>query len=184
MLLVKRLLIVVFLVNLVGCATTPGYIRGNVNAQVFSEAPDPRVFTVVLPESSTLRDRNIASLISAQLVSNGYESESDTKIANTAVMFKFEIGQGKTHVSSSTNSSTGKTNVSSSTTYPRFFQLSIYDLDEFKRTKKPVLIWQGEVHSRGGGTNKAKLAKPFLEELFKYFENNVQEKSFMKMGMW
>ena len=174
------LLIMIFLG---GCAT-PGYLSGSINSQVFSTPTGKRVFIVVLPESATLRDRQIGDQISYHLIQKGYSLAPSKEEANTAVVYKFSIGQGRTTVSSSTNSSTGEANVSSSTDYPRFFQLTVVDLEASKPTGNPVLIWQGEVYSTGSSTNTSKLAKPFIEELFENFGENTNEKSFHKVVMW
>lgn len=177
----KRLLFAFLLVLIVvGCAI-PAYLRGKVNTAVFSDPPGKRIFTMVLPDSPTLRDRRIGHLIIGHLEKQGYRASSSEEQANTAVLYKFSIGPGEVSVSSRFNKSTGKTSVSSFTSYPRFFQLTIVDLKETRATGKPVLIWQGEVYSEGSSTNTAKLSEHFLEILFENFGKTVDEKSFHRV---
>ena len=178
-----KYIVLSILIFLGGCAI-PAYLKGSINSQVFSTPSGKRVFVVMLPESPSLRDRQIGNQISEYLIQNEYTPATSEEKANTAVVYKFSIGQGHTSVSSHTNSSTGKMTISSSTDYPRFFQLTIINLEESKRTGNPALIWQGEVYSTGPSTNTSKLTKPFLEELFENFGKTTNEKSFHKVIMW
>lgn len=180
----RKTVFILFIALIIGGCAIPAYLHGRINSAVFSTPAGNRVFTMVLPDSPTLRDRRIGELISERLVQRGYRAESSGQEANTVVLYKFSIGQGQISVSSSFNKSTGETNVSSSTKYPRFFQLTIIDLKESKSAGKPILIWQGEVYSSGSSTNTAKLAEHFLDVLFENFGENVNEKSFHRIVAW
>lgn len=177
----KKYSVLVIAILLSGCAV-PRYLSGSVNSQVFSTPAGKRIFVVVLPESPTLRDRQIGDQIAERLIQKGYSLALSKEEANTAILYKFSIGQGLTSMSSITSG--GQTQIISQIDYPRFFQLTIVDVQATKQAGKPVSIWQGEVYSKGTSTDTPQLAKVFLEVLFENFENSAKEKSFHKLVVW
>lgn len=173
------LLIPVFV--LCGCAVA---LRGTVSTATYSEAPRQPSFTVVAPDSLSLTDRHISMLIEKKMAERGYIKADSPKTANVAVLYKYSIGPGRTHISSSPDFVWGGKQVKSSTTYPRFFQVVIVDLEKSKIPEKIEIIWQGELRSSGSSENISKLATHFIDVLFENYGSTVMNKSFFKVVEW
>jgi len=125
------LLILSAVVAVVGCAT-PGFLTGSVSTAFYAEPQGQKEFVIFQPDSLSLRDKQISDLIAQKLVERGYVKASSQKAANTAVLFKYSVGQGTVDVTSSPDFVWGGQKVESTTRYPRFFQLVIVDLQPEK----------------------------------------------------
>jgi hypothetical protein len=111
---------------------------------------------------------------------HGYVKAASRETANVAVLYKYSIGPGRTHVSSHPGFK-GRTEVESSTSYPRLFQLAIVDLEKSDIPEKMEMIWQGEIHSRGSISNISRLAPYFIDILFENYDKTVTNKPFGKV---
>jgi hypothetical protein len=78
----------------------------------------------------------------------------------------------------------GGQKVESTTTYPRFFQIVVVDLEKSKIPEKIEIIWQREVYSSGSSTNISKLAVHFVDVLFENYGSSVTNKNFFKVVEW
>jgi hypothetical protein len=112
---------------------------------------------------------------------HGYVMAASREAANVAVLYKYSIGPGRTHVSSHPDFVWGGQKTVSSTSYPRLFQLAIVDLEKSNIPEKLEIIWQGEIHSRGSTSNISKLAPYFIDILFENYDKTVTNKPFGKV---
>ena len=166
---------------LTNCAA---YLTGSVSTENYSNANSNKTFKIIGPNTLSLRDKKIRDLISSKLIKYGYTPATDENEANTAVLYKLSIGQGSTYVSSSPDYVHGGQKVESSTSYPRFMQIMIIDLEKSKLPDKVVMIWQGEVTSSGSSTNVTKLTKNFLDILFENYGKTITDESFHRLVSW
>lgn len=159
-------------------------LDGTVSTATPGSPPQQPLFTVISPDSLSLTDRNISSLIEAKMSERGYKKAPSRAAANVAVLYKYSLGSGRTHVSSSPDFVWGGQKVESTTTYPRFFQIVVVDLEKSKIPEKIEIIWQGEVYSSGSSTNISKLAVHFVDVLFENYGSSVTNKNFFKVVEW
>jgi len=157
---------------------------GSVSTATHSSPPQLPLFTVISPDSLSLTDRNISGLIEVKMSERGYKKATSQASANVAVLYKYSLGSGRTDVSSSPDFVWGGQKVQSTTTYPRFFQIVVVDLEKSKLPENIEIIWQGEVHSAGSSTNMSKLAVHFVNVLFENYGSNVTNKNFYKVVEW
>lgn len=169
------------LFGVVGCVAT---LQGTVSTANYGNPPQEHFFIVIPQDSLSLTERNISSLIEAQMSKHGYKKASSLADASVAVLYKYSFGSGRTHVSSSPDFVWGGQKVESSTTYPRFFQIALVDIKKSKIPEKFEIIWQGEIYSTGSSTNISKLAVHFLDVLFQNYGLTVTNKSFYKVVEW
>lgn len=111
----------------------------------------------------------------------GYKKAASREVANVAVLYNYSIGPGRTSISSSPDFVWGGQQVESTTTYPRFFQLIIVDLEKSKIPEKIEIIWQGEIYSSGSSSNITSLAAYFIDVLFENYGSTVTNKNFFKV---
>ena len=161
-----------------------GYLSGSFSTANYSDTNTRKIFKIIGPNTLTLKDKQIRDLISKKLITYGYSPASNEKEANIAVLYKLSIGQGSTYVSSRPDIVFGGQKVSSSTRYPRFMQIMIIDLYKSKLPDKVVMIWQGEVTSKGSSTNEIKLTENFLDILFENYGKTITDESFHKIVTW
>ena len=174
----KKLVPVLFIILLfTACAP----LGGTVSTAKYAEPPPQARFTVICPDSLSLTERNITALIEKKMSEHGYVIAASREAANVAVLYKYSIGPGRTHVSSSRDFVFGGKEVSSSTSYPRVFILAMVDLEKSDIPEKMEIIWQGEIHSSGSSSNISKLAPYFIDILFENLEKTVTNKSFGKV---
>ena len=166
---------------LTSCAA---YLSGSVSTENYSDDVSNRTFTILGSGALSLKDKKIRKLISEKMIANGYKPMPNNGKANTGVLYNLSIGQGSTYVSSSPDYVWGGQKVSSSTSYPRFMQIMIIDLDKSKLPEKVVMIWQGEVTSSGSSTNEVKLTKHFLDILFENYGKTISDESFHRVVSW
>ena len=171
-----------FILFLTGCV--PGVINGNVSTALYSSAPLQPYFTIVSPNTLSLTDRNINTIISQKMIEQGYIKAKTSEDANVAVLYNYSIGAGATSVSSSTDFVWGGQTVESTTVYPRFFQIIIVDLKRSNIPDKIEIIWQGEIYSKGSSSNIYRLAHYFLDVLFENYGKTVTDKRFHKLATW
>ena len=164
-----------------GCVAA---LNGTVSTAAYGEPPRQPLFTVISPDSLSLTERNISGLIEAKMSERGYRKAASRAAANVAVLYKYSFGSGRTHVSSSPDFVWGGQKVESTTTYPRFFEIVLVDLEKSKLPEKIEIIWQGEVYSSGSSTNISKLASHFIDLLFENYGSTVTNKSFLKVVEW
>lgn len=164
-----------------GCVAA---LNGTVSTATHGNPPQQPLFTVISPDSLSLTERNISSLIEAKMSERGYRKAASRAVANVAVLYKYSFGSGRTHVSSSPDFVWGGQKVESTTTYPRFFQIVLVDLEKSKIPDKIEIIWQGEVYSSGSSTNFSKLAVHFVDVLFENYGSTVTNKNFFKVVEW
>lgn len=131
----------------------------------------------------SLTDKNIASLMEANLVKLGYIKAESEEAANVAVLFQYSIGSGTTKIHSTPDYVYGGTNISSRTSYPQEFRAQILDIEKSKAQGKPVLTWQGEIVSNGLGSNIGALAPIFIEKLMENASEDVTNKPFFDVYM-
>lgn len=87
------------LVALAGCAT-PGFLTGSVSTAFYDDPQGQKEFVIFQPDSLSLRDKQISDLIAQKLIERGYVKASTLKGANTAVLFKYSVGQGTVDITS------------------------------------------------------------------------------------
>lgn len=168
-----RFVIIVIAIFLGGCA-----LKGTINTANYTAPPQNPSFSVVSQNSLSLTDRGIIKLIEAKMVEKGYKSSLDNK-ANVAVLYKYSVGSGATHALSSPDYVNGGQLVSSHTSYPRFFEIILVDLEKSKLPEKVEVIWQGELRSSGSSTDMTRLAPTFLDLLFENYGLTVTGKKFL-----
>ena len=173
-------LLVFISVLLAGCAG----LVGSVSTENYSNDTGNRTFEIIGPNTLSLRDKKIRGLISNKLIQYGYKPTSKDEKPNTAILYKLSIGQGATYVSSSPDYVMGGQKVESSTSYPRYMQIMIIDLQKSQLPDNVVMIWQGEVTSSGSSTNVTKLTKHFLDILFENYGKTVSDESFHRVVSW
>jgi len=174
----KKLVPVLFII-LLFAACAP--LIGTVSTVKYTEPPPQATFTVISLDFLSLSERNICALIEKRMSEHGYVKATSRETANVAVLYKYSIGPGRTHVSSHPDYVRGGQQVTSSTSYPRLFQLAIVDLEKSDIPEKMEIIWQGEIHSSGSSSNISKLAPYFIDILFENLEKTVTNKSFGKV---
>ena len=157
------------------------HLSGKVSTAKYTEPPPQATFTVICPDSLSLAERNITALIEKKMSERGYVMAASREAANVAVLYKYSIGPGRTHVSSHPDFVWGGQKTVSSTSYPRVFILAMVDLEKSDIPEKMEIIWQGEVHSSGSMSNISKLAPHFIDILFENYETAVTNKSFHKV---
>jgi hypothetical protein len=157
------------------------HISGTVSTAKYTEPPPQATFTVICPDSLSLTERNITALIEEKVSELGYVKSASRETANVAILYKYSIGSGRTHVSSQPDFVWGGQKVSSSTSYPRVFILAMVDLEKSNIPEKMEIIWQGEVHSSGSSANISWLAPYFVDILFENYETAVTNKRFFKV---
>ena len=173
----KKLVPVLFVILLfTACAP----LIGTVSTVKYTEPPPQATFTVISLDFLSLSERNICALIEKKMSEHGYVKAASRETANVAVLYKYSIGPGRTHVSSHPGFK-GRTEVESSTSYPRLFQLAIVDLEKSDIPEKMEIIWQGEIHSSGSSSNISKLAPYFIDILFENYDKTVTNKPFGKV---
>jgi hypothetical protein len=160
-----------------GCA----HLSGTVSTAKYTEPPPQATFTVISPDSLSLTERNITTLIEKKMSEHGYAKATSNEAANVAVLYKYSIGPGRTRVSSHPDFVWGGQKVVSSTSYPRFFRLAIVNLEKSDIPEKMEIIWLGEVYSSGSISNISKLAPYFVDILFENYETAVTDKTFHKI---
>ncbi len=160
-----------------GCV---GMLSGTVSTATYLETPRQSSFTIVTPDSLSLTDRHISVLIEKKMLERGYVKTDSPKSANVAVLYKYSVGPGATEISSNPSG----TQIATDTTFPRFFQIMIVDLQKSKIPEKIEVIWQGELRSRGGSENISKLAPYFIDVLFENYGGTVMNKRFFKTIEW
>ena len=163
---------------LIGCVTT---LSGTINTALYTVPPQQPLFTVISPDSLSLTERNIVGLIEQKMLERGYQKVTSYEVVNVAVLYKYSIGPGHIDVSSSPDFVWGGQKVESTTTYPRFFQIIVVDLEKSKIPEKIAIIWQGEVYSSGSSANISTLAVHFVNVLFENYESSVTDKKFLKV---
>ena len=156
-------------------------LSGTVSTAKYTEPPPQARFTVICPDSLSLTERNITALIEKKMSEHGYVMAASREAANVAVLYKYSIGSGRTHVSSHPDFVWGGQQVVSSTSYPRVFILAMVDLEKSDIPEKMEIIWQGEIHSSGSSSNISWLAPYFIDILFENLEKTVTNKSFGKV---
>lgn len=164
-----------------GCVAT---LDGTVSTATHGNPPQQPLFTVISPDSLSLTERNISSLIEAKMSERGYRKAASRAAASVGVLYKYSFGSGRTHVSSSPDFVMGGQKVNSTTTYPRFFEIVLVDLEKSKFPENIEMIWQGEVYSSGSSTNISKLAVHFVDVLFENYGSTVTNKNFSKVVEW
>ena len=174
-------LLLVSAIALCGCA---GVLSGTVNTATYSEPPAKRSFTVITPDNLSLTDRNLSAQIERKMLERGYVKADSPKTANVAVIYKYSVGPGRTEVNSSPDFVWGGKQIETSTTYPRFFQIVIVDLEKSKLPEKVEIIWQGEVRSSGSSENISEIGPYFIDALFENYGGTVTNKRFFKTVEW
>lgn len=157
---------------------------GTVSTATHGSPPQQPLFTVISPDSLSLTDRNISGLIETKMSERGYKKAPSRAAANVAVLYKYSLGSGRTDVSSRPDFVWGGQKVQSTTTYPRFFQIVVADLEKSKLPENIEIIWQGEVYSSGSSTNMSELAVHFVTVLFENYGSTVTNKNFYKVVEW
>lgn len=181
-----RRLTFIFLIMLTllsGCAT-PGYLTGSVHTAYYEEPIGRKDFFLMLPDTLSLRDKQIGELVERKIMQRGYKKAASRNSANIAVLIKYSIGQGQTTISSSPDFVFGGKNVESDTSYPRFFQLVIVDIEKTRSRGSISPVWQGEVYSEGSSQNMLLLAEHFLDALFENYGTTVNGKPFVRLGVF
>ena len=168
---------------LAGCAT-PGFLTGSVSTAFYAEPEGQKEFVIFQPDSLSLRDKQISDLIVQKLMERGYIKASSRKDANTAVLFRYSVGQGTVDVTSSPDFVFGGQKVESTTRFPRFFQLIIADLTKSQLPENIEIIWQGEVYSEGSTSDITRLAEHFIDILFENYGSTAKAKRFRKIAMF
>lgn len=177
------LIILSLVVLLAGCAT-PGFLTGSVSTAFYAEPQTQKEFVIFQPDSLSLREKQISDLIAQKLIERGYVMAPSRKEANTAVLFKYSVGQGTVAVTSRPDFVWGGQKVESTTRYPRFFQLIIVDIKKSQLPEHVEIIWQGEVYSEGSTSDITRLAEHFIEILFENYGKTVKAKRFRKIAMF
>lgn len=177
------LLLLPAVIALAGCAT-PGFLTGSVSTAFYEEPQGRRTFVIFQPDSLSLRDKHISDLITQKLLEQGYVKASSSKEANTAVLFKYSVGQGTVEVSSSPDFVWGGQKVESTNRYPRFFQLIFVDLQKSQLPEHVEIIWQGELYSEGSTYDIMQLAEHFINILFENYGKTVKDKRFYKIAVF
>ena len=174
--------VIVFTVLITGCITPsipsifPSLLKGRISTASYQAIPAGATFIVDTFTRRTLTEQGIREIISAELTTLGYLKASNREAADFVVSYSYSIGAGVTGISSNYNNSTGETSVSSTTTYPRYFELRITR----NTPTNAEMLWQGEVHSNGTTRNMSILAPEFVKELFKYFDQPVNNERFIR----
>lgn len=177
----RFILLIVLGLILSGCA---GVFHGTVSTATYTDPPQQPLFTVFSSDLLSLTEKNITALIETKMSERGYTKAGSREAANVAVFYKYSVGLGRTHVSSSPDFVWGGQKVVSTTVYPRFFQIVVVDLERSKLPEKIEIIWHGEVYSSGSSANISKLAGHFIDELFENFGTTVTNKRFFKVIKW
>jgi hypothetical protein len=159
-------------------------LTGTVSTAKYAEPPPQARFTVICPDSLSLTERNITALIEKKMSEHGYVIVASREAANVAVLYKYSIGSGRTHVSSQPDFVWGGQKVSSSTSYPRVFILAMVDLEKSDIPEKIEILWLGEIHSSGSSSNISRLVPYFIDIMFENYEKNVTNKPFGKVVAW
>ena len=162
----------------VGCVAT---LNGTVSTASYTAPPQQSLFTIISPDSLSLTERNINGLIEKKMSERGYKKADSQQAANVAVLYKYSIGSGHTDVSSSPDFVWGGQKVVSNTSYPRFFEIAVVDLQKSKLPQKIEIIWQGEVRSSGSSANISWLAAHFVDVLFENYGTTVTNKHFFRV---
>lgn len=179
-----RLIFLAFILTttiLSGCVT-PGYISGSIYTAFYGEPQNKKEFTIVLPDTLSLQDKQIADLVEKNLIQRGYKKAATREKANIAVLVRYSIGQANTHITSSRDFVFGGKNIESHTSRPRFFQINIIDLEKSKVPHDIASIWQAEIYSEGSSQNMLGLAEHFIGALFENYGVTVKGKSFGKIA--
>jgi len=156
--------------------------RGRVSSIAYSGPPQGASFTVLLPDSPTLTDKNIGTLISKEMTARGFVPAADADHADLRIQYSYNISAGKHVVSSSYNQATGMTDVHSATLYPRYFEVKIFGPSPKSRGARPDhVVWQAELYSQGSRHNISWLADAFIPALFEHFDRSATNESFIKM---
>jgi|SRR3990172_3550650 len=177
----RFVLLLVSVLTLSGCA---GVLTGTVSTATYSDPSTKHSFTVITPDNLSLTDRNLSAHIEKKMLERGYVKAELPKTANVAVIYKYSVGSGRTEVSSSPDFVWGGKQVETSTTYPRFFQIVIVDIEKSKLPEKVEIIWQGEIRSSGSSENISRLGPYFIDALFENYGGNVTNKRFFKTIEW
>ncbi len=154
------------------------HVSGRINTASYADPPQMPSFIVVIPDPLSLTDRNIGLLIEKKMIEHGYSKAASESEANVGVIFKYSVGSGTTEVTGGTYQGTGS--VQSYTVYPRFFQITIFDLLKSKLPEKLEIIWQGELTSKGRLDDMSRLAPYFIDSLFEYYGSTVTNEKFFK----
>jgi hypothetical protein len=148
----KAFFAVVAITFLAGCVT-PTEFRGTVSSKAHSEISPPRSFAIVGSNSGSIAEAEIERFMSEAMIAQGFQPAAKTKPAQLAITYAMSIGDPRSQVSSSPDFVWGGQQVSSYTTYSRFMQIKLYDIEGAQVADDATLIWQAEVSSEGSSSN-------------------------------
>lgn len=170
------LILLVSLIGLIACA--PTMISGRMSAATFQAIPENVRFYVLGSGTPTLTERHIQDLIEIEMKALGYESAESLDQAELAITYSYAVGGGNTVVSSSPDFVQGGQRVRSSTTYPRHFEVIIFDINSSLEKGEDVVAWQSEIYSTGSSQNVSWLADRFVPKLFEKFGESATNERF------
>ena len=176
----KRLLLLLLILPIISSCAGMLTLTGRVSTATYTEMPKGASFVVVGSNNLTLTERNIQTIIANHMIEKGFHRADNAESADIVAMYSYSIGAGTTSVSSRPDFVWGGQQVDSSTNYPRYFQITLVDLKISKLPDKIEIIWQGEIYSKGSGSNINYLAKDFVDELFNHLGQTVTNKTFIR----
>lgn len=172
--IINRLALIAMIAMLLSACTS---LQGTVSTIYYNDPPQPSLFHVS-PNSLSVTDRNISALIEAKLIEKGYQKATTPEAANVGVVYKYSFdSSGSVH--SVPDYAVG--GHATYTTYPRHFQIAVFDLRKPLSQDKITFLWQGEIYSAGMSRNIGFLAPYFIEVLFENYGQTVSNKTFGKV---
>ena len=115
------------------------------------------------------------------MIAQGFQPSPNDERAQLAVTYAMSIGDPRSRVSSSPDFVWGGQQVSSSTTYSRFMQIKLYDVQQAENPEDAILIWQAEISSEGSSSNYISVGEDFISILFENFGKTNINDSFYRI---
>ena len=166
---------------LAGCV--PTMLSGRVSSELVSTPASRATFFVAGADRSGIgvTERQIQRLIADEMMKLGFVATSSRDSADLAVLYSYNVGEGRTQVSSSPDFVWGGQKVESHTEYPRSFQIAIVDSKASQLPDRVKMLWQGELFSTGSTSDIAVLANHFVSELFRNFGRSETNRRFRRL---
>lgn len=135
-------LILAALVLVSGCV--PALVSGRYQTIAHSDIPRGTSFSVVAAAGNSVWSQRVEKEIGSAMKELGFRYVEDVTEADIAVAYLYQVGPGRTIVSSSPDMVHGGQEITSSTDFKSWLGVTVLDVEKSLSKGSPEILWEGQ----------------------------------------